>query len=230
MLFGEKYGDTVRTINFGKSTELCGGTHVKNTGDIWHFKIMSESAIASGIRRIEAITNNAARDYYFEQDENFGKIKAVLKNPGDLLKSVQNLQEENSKLKKEIEQLNKIKAASFKDDLIKDKKEINGVNFIGALLDTDAGSMKDIAFEIAGELDNLFFIGGSDLNGKALLTIYISKNLVETKNLHAGNIVRELGKFIQGGGGGQPFFATAGGKNPSGLKQALDAAEKMLEN
>ncbi len=230
MLFGEKYGDTVRAINFGKSTELCGGTHVKNTGDIWHFKIMSEGAIASGIRRIEAITNNAARDYYFEQDENFGKIKAVLKNPGDLLKSVQNLQEENSKLKKEIEQLNKIKAASFKDDLIKDKKEINGVNFIGALLDTDAGSMKDIAFEIAGELDNLFFIGGSDLNGKALLTIYISKNLVETKNLHAGNIVRELGKFIQGGGGGQPFFATAGGKNPSGLKQALDAAEKMLDN
>ncbi len=230
MLFGEKYGDTVRTINFGKSTELCGGTHVKNTGDIWHFKIMTESAIASGIRRIEAITNDAVRDYYFEQDETYGKIKAVLKNPGDLLKSVHNLQEENTKLKKEIEQLNKLKAASFKDDLIKNIKEINGVNFIGALLDADAASMKSIAFEIAGELDNLFFIGGSDLNGKALLTIYISKNLVESKNLHAGNIVRELGKFIQGGGGGQPFFATAGGKDPSGLKQALEAAEKMLEN
>ncbi len=230
MLFGEKYGDTVRTIKYGKSTELCGGTHVKNTGDIWHFKIMSESAIASGIRRIEAITNDAVRDYYFEQDEAYSKIKSVLKNPSDLFKSVQNLQEENNKLKKEIEQLNKLKAASFKDDLIKNKREINGVNFIGALIDTDAGSMKNIAFEIAGELDNLFFIGGSDLNGKAILTIYISKNLVETKSLHAGNIVRELGKFIQGGGGGQAFFATAGGKNPSGLKQALEAAEKILEN
>ena len=191
---------------------------------------MSESAIASGIRRIEAITNDAVRDYYFEQDEAYGKIKAVLKNPADLLKSVQNLQDENNRLKKEIEQLNKLKAASFKDDLIKNKKEINGVNFIGALLDTDAGSMKNIAFEIAGEIGNLFFIGGSDLDGKAILTIYISKNLVETKSLHAGNIVRELGKFIQGGGGGQPFFATAGGKNPAGLKQALQAAEELLKN
>ena len=142
MLFGEKYGETVRTIKFGQSTELCGGTHVQNTSDIWHFKIMSESAIASGIRRIEAITNNAAKDYYFEQDETFGKIKSVLKNPSDLVKSVQNLQEENQKLKKEIEQLNKLKAASFKDDLIKNKKEINGINFIGAKLDTDAVSMK----------------------------------------------------------------------------------------
>ncbi len=230
MLFGEKYGDTVRTIKFGQSTELCGGTHVKNTADIWHFKIMSESAIASGIRRIEAITSDAVRDYYFEQDDAFGKVKSALKNPSNVLKSVISLQEENNKLKKEIEQLNKLKAASFKDDLIKNKKEINGVNFIGALLDTDAGSMKSIAFEIGGELDDLFFIGGSNLNGKALLTIYISKNLVETKGLNAGNIIRELGKHIQGGGGGQAFFATAGGKNPNGLKLALEAAEKILEN
>lgn len=230
MLFGEKYGDTVRTIKFGQSTELCGGTHVQNTGDIWHFKIMTESAIASGIRRIEAITNDAVRDYYFDQDDAFGKIKSVLKNPADVLKSVMNLQEENTKLKKEIEQLNKLKAASFKDNLIKNKKEINGVNFIGALLDTDAGSMKNIAFEIASELDDLFFIGGSNLNGKALLTIYISKNLVEARNLNAGSIIRELGKHIQGGGGGQAFFATAGGKNPGGLKSALEEAEKMVAN
>jgi alanyl-tRNA synthetase len=230
MLFGEKYGDTVRTIKFGQSTELCGGTHVQNTGDIWHFKIMTESAIASGIRRIEAITKDTVRDYYFDQDEVFGKVKSALKNTTDILKSVVNLQEENIKLKKEIEQLNKLKAASFKDDLIKNKKEINGVNFIGALLDTDAGSMKSIAFEIADELDDLFFIGGSNLNGKALLTIYISKNLVEAKGLNAGNIIRELGKHIQGGGGGQAFFATAGGKNPGGLKTALEAAEKLLEN
>lgn len=228
MLFGEKYGDTVRTVKFGQSTELCGGTHVNQTSDLWHFKIMSESAIASGIRRIEAITNDAVRDYYFDQEETYGQIKSALKNPSDPVKSIQSLQEENAQLKKEIEQLNKRKAASFKDDLIKNKKEINGVNFIGSLLESDAASMKNIAFEIAGEVDDLFFIGGSDLNGKALLTVYISKNLVESKNLNAGNIVRELGKFIQGGGGGQPFFATAGGKNPSGLKDAIEAAEKLL--
>jgi len=230
MLFGEKYGDTVRTINFGKSTELCGGTHVKNTGDLWHFKITSESAIASGIRRIEAITNDAVRDYYIEQDEAFSKIKASFKNPADVVKTVTNLQVENVKLKKEIEQLNKLKASSFKGDLIKQKEEIKGVNFIAALLDTDAASMKTIAFEISEELDNLFFIGGSNLNGKALLTVYIAKNLVKDKGLNAGNIVRELGKYIQGGGGGQPFFATAGGKNPDGLKQALMEAKKMIQD
>lgn len=228
MLFGEKYGDTVRTVKFGQSTELCGGTHVSQTSDLWHFKIMSESAIASGIRRIEAITNDAVRDYYFDQEETYGKIRSVLKNPSDPVKSIQSLQEENTQLKKEIEQLNKLKAASFKDELIKNKKEINGVNFIGSLLDSDAASMKNIAFEIGSEVEDLFFIGGSDLNGKALLTVYISKNLVESKNLNAGTIVRELGKFIQGGGGGQPFFATAGGKNPSGLKDAIEAAEKLL--
>jgi len=132
---------------------------------------MSESAIASGIRRIEAITNDAVRDYYFDQDDAFGKIKSVLKNPSDVLKSVVSLQEENNKLKKEVEQLNKLKAASFKDELIKNKKEINGINFIAALIDTDAGSMKNIAFEIGGALENLFFVGGSNLNGKALLTV-----------------------------------------------------------
>ncbi len=228
MLFGEKYGDTVRTINFGQSTELCGGTHVKNTADIWHFKIMSESAIASGIRRIEAITSDAARDYYFEQDEIVGSIKSALKNPSDLVKSIQALQEDNNRLKKEIEQLNKLKAASFKDDLIKNKKVINGINFISAILEADAGSMKNIAFEIGNEIENLFFISGSKMNGKALLTIYISKNLVESKDLNAGTIIRELGKHIQGGGGGQAFFATAGGKNPDGLQQALLAAEKII--
>ena len=146
------------------------------------------------------------------------------------MKSVVSLQEENSKLKKEIEQLNKLKAASVKDDLVKNMKEVGGINFIATMLDTDAASMKNIAFEIGGEVKDLFFIGGSNLNGKALLTIYISKNLVESKGLHASTMIRELGKHIQGGGGGQPFFATVGGKNPAGLKQALEAAENMLAN
>ena len=228
MLFGEKYGDTVRTVQFGKSLELCGGTHVKRTGDIWHFKILSESAIASGIRRIEAITNDEAREYYFGRDQELSQVKASLKNPSDTVKAIETLQQENLKLRKEIEQLNKLKAASMKDDLLKNKETVNGVNFISVLGEMDAASMKSLAFELGSELDNLFFIAGSESNGKALMAVYISKPLVKEKNLNAGTIVRELGKYIQGGGGGQPFFATAGGKNPSGLNEALAASKNYL--
>jgi alanyl-tRNA synthetase len=228
MLFGEKYGDRVRTIRFGNSMELCGGTHVQNTGDIWHFKITSESAIASGIRRIEAITNDAARDYFFERDQELEAVSSALKNPSDTLKAVEALQMENAKLKKEIEQLNKLRAASLKDDLIKDREEINGVSYIGAKLELDAAGLKNLAFEIGSQLDNLFFVAGSEANGKALMAVYISKSVVESKGLNAGSIVRELGRFIQGGGGGQPFFATAGGKNPSGLEEALKASRDYL--
>ena len=229
MLFGEKYGDTVRTVKFGKSMELCGGTHVRNTSDIWHFKILSEGAIASGIRRIEAITNAAVRDYFLDQDKAYDKLKNALKNPSDVLKTVQSLQEENSRLRKEVEQLNRLKASSVKNDLLDRKEQIGGINFIASLLDMDAASMKGLAFELGGELDDLFFIGGSEVDGKALLTVYISKELVDSRGLNAGSIVRELGKHIQGGGGGQPFFATAGGKNPAGLKTALEQARNYLQ-
>ncbi|MGA9269111.1 MAG: alanine--tRNA ligase [Lutimonas sp.] len=228
MLFGEKYGDHVRTIRFGNSMELCGGTHVHNTGDIWHFKITSESAIASGIRRIEAITNDAAREYFFERDQELDAVSSALKNPSDTLKAVEALQVENTKLKKEIEQLNKLRAASLKDDLLKEREEINGVSYIGAKLELDAAGLKNLAFELGSQLDNLFFVAGSDINGKALMAVYISKSVVESKGLNAGQIVRELGKFIQGGGGGQPFFATAGGKNPAGLNDALKASKDYL--
>ncbi len=229
MLFGEKYGDTVRTIKYGKSIELCGGTHVKNTSDIWHFKIKSESAIASGIRRIEAITNDAVRDYFLIQDDEFSKIKAVLKNPANVYHAIDSLQNENYELKKEVEFLKKDKALSLKDDLIKDVESINGVNFIASKIDLDASTLKNLAFDLANKLDNLFFISGSSLNNKALLTVYISKNLTQEKDLNAGTIVRELGKFIQGGGGGQAFFATAGGKNPSGIKEALEKAKEYIK-
>ncbi len=228
MLFGEKYGDRVRTVRFGKSLELCGGTHVQNTGDIWHFKILSESAIAAGIRRIEAITRDEAREYFFDRDRELGEIRSVLKNPSDPVKAIETLQSENSRLKKEIEELNRQKAASAKDDLLKTSENINGVSFISALLDMDAASLKNLAFELGSQRDDLFFIAGSEANGKALISVYISKPLVEEKGLNAGNIVRELGKYIQGGGGGQAFFATAGGKNPGGLKQALEAAREYL--
>ncbi len=228
MLFGEKYGDTVRAIKYGKSIELCGGTHVKNTGDIWHFKIRSESAIAAGIRRIEAITNDSVRDYFLTQDEELTKIKATFKNPVNILRSVNSLHEENISLKKEIEQLLKDKAASLKDDLTKNILEINGVNFLSSEINMDANTVKNLAFDLGNKIENLFFINGAHLNDKAFLTVFISKNLCQSKGLNAGLIVRELGKLIQGGGGGQAFFATAGGKNPGGIGEALEKAKDYI--
>jgi alanyl-tRNA synthetase len=228
-LFGEKYGDSVRMIEFGKSKELCGGTHVQNTGDLWHFKILSESAIASGVRRIEAITNDAVKEYYAQQDANCKKIKETLKNPSDLLKAVTNLNEENTALKKQIESLMQEKAKYAKADLEKNIENINGINFLKATLDLDPQSIKNLMFELGNKIENLFFIVGSKNKDKALLTVYISKNLVKEKGLDAGKVVRELGKLIHGGGGGQPFFATAGGRNPEGIKKALEEAKRYLK-
>ena len=227
-LFGEKYGDTVRTVRFGQSMELCGGTHVQNTGDIWHFKIRSESAIAAGIRRIEAITNDAVKDFYFDTNRAYFEIRDLLNNTKDPVKAVSDLKDENSSLKKQIEGLLKDKAKNLKGNLKSELEEVNGVNFLAKEVDLDAGGIKDLCFELGNEIDNLFAIFGANNNGKALLSCYISKGLVEEKGLNAGQIVRELGKHIQGGGGGQPFFATAGGKNPNGVKNALDAAKDYL--
>ncbi|WP_138433177.1 alanine--tRNA ligase [Winogradskyella algicola] len=227
-LFGEKYGDTVRTVRFGQSIELCGGTHVKNTGDIWHFKIVSEGAVAAGIRRIEAITYDAVKDFYFENNRAYFEMKDLLNNAQEPVKALQNLQDENASLKKQIEQLLKDKAKNLKSDLKNEITALNGVNFIAKKVDLDASGIKDLCFELGGEVDNLFALFGADNNGKALLSCYISKNLVSEKDLNAGQIVRELGKHIQGGGGGQPFFATAGGKNPAGIEEALEAAKNYL--
>ncbi|NQX84524.1 MAG: alanine--tRNA ligase [Flavobacteriaceae bacterium] len=228
-LFGEKYGDTVRSIRFGQSIELCGGTHVKNTGDIWHFKIRSESAIASGIRRIEAITNDAVKDFYFETNKAFFEIKEMLNNVKDPVKSVGDLKQENTDLKKQIEALLKDKTKYLKGTLKAEIQDINGVNFLAKEVDLDPAGIKDLAFEIGGEVDNLFVLFGANNKGKAILSCYVSKNLVEEKSLNAGQIVRALGKYIQGGGGGQPFFATAGGKNPDGIAEALSAAKAYLD-
>ncbi len=228
-LFGEKYGDTVRTIRFGQSIELCGGTHVKNTGDIWHFKIVSEGAVAAGIRRIEAITSDAVKEFYFTNNRMLFEIKDLLHNTPDPVKAVASLQEENTALKKQVEQLLKDKAKGLKNDLIAELKEINGIQFLSKKVDLDASGIKDLAFEIGGQVDNLFLLLASESEGKALLSCYISKELVTSKNLNAGTIVRELGKYIQGGGGGQPFFATAGGKNPAGIPEALDKVKDYIQ-
>ena len=228
-LFGEKYGDAVRTIRFGQSIELCGGTHVKNTSDIWQFKIKSEGAVAAGIRRIEAITGDAVKDFHIDNDMLLTKIKDVLGNTQDPVKSVSGLQEENSNLKKQVAELLKDKAKNLKGDLLSELKEVNGIQFLAKKIDLDASGIKDLSFEMGNQKDNLFLLFGSEQNGKALLSCYISKELVASKNLNAGTIVRELGKYIQGGGGGQPFFATAGGKNPGGIDEALTMGESFIK-
>jgi len=228
-LFGEKYGDNVRAIKFGESMELCGGIHVQNTADIWSFKIVSESAVAAGIRRIEAISGDAVRAFYQNQETTLKDIKEALKNPQDTMKAVHSLQDENAKLKKQVEQLLKEKAKSLKGDLLAQVEEINGVKFLAKQVDLDATGAKDLAYEIGGTAENFFILFGTVNEGKPMLTAYVSKEIVESKGLNAGQIVRELGKHIQGGGGGQAFFATAGGKNPDGMADAIANAVNFVK-
>ena len=227
-LFGEKYGDTVRTVRFGQSIELCGGTHVNNTGDIWHFKITSESAVAAGIRRIEAITSDAVKDFYFKNNRTLFEVKDLLHNTQDPVKAVTALQEENAQLKKQVEALLKDKAKGLKTELLGELETLNEIKFLSKKVDLDAAGIKDLSFEMGQNKDNLFLLLASDKGGKAILSCYISKELAFERNLNAGTIVRELGKFIQGGGGGQPFFATAGGKNPDGIPDALEKVKDYL--
>ncbi len=227
-LFGEKYGDTVRAIQFGKSIELCGGTHVQNTSDIWHFKIRTESAIAAGIRRIEAITGDATKDFYFENNRAYIEIKDLLNNSSNPKKSIVELQEENTLFKKQVEKLLKEKAQNLTGDLLKDVENINGINFLAKKLDLNQNGIKDLAFDLGNQIDNLFLLIGTESGEKAFLTCFISKNLVAEKQLNAGQVVRELGKIIQGGGGGQPFYATAGGKNPKGIEEALQKGKQYI--
>ncbi len=228
-LFGEKYGDTVRMIEFGESKELCGGIHVKNTADIWHFKIVSEGAVAAGIRRIEAITGDAVKDFFTQQENALTSIKDVLKNPQDTLKAVVSLQDENAKLKKQIEQLVKEKAKNLKSELAAQLQEINGVKFLATQVDLSPEGAKDLVYELGTLGNDLFLILATAEDDKPMLTCYISKELATAKNLNAGQVVRELGKYIQGDGGGQPFFATAGGKNVAGIKEALEKAVDFVK-
>lgn len=223
-LFGEKYGDNVRAIKFGESMELCGGIHVKNTADIWHFKIVSEGAVAAGIRRIEAITNEGVKEFFASQEATLKEIKEALKNPQDSVKAVVSLQDENAKLKKQVEALLKEKAKNLKGELASEIQEINGVKFLAKQVDLNAEGAKNLAYELGTLGTNVFLVLATADENKPMLSCYISKELVAEKNLNAGQVVRELGKYIQGGGGGQPFFATAGGKNVAGIKEALEKA------
>jgi len=228
-LFGEKYGDTVRAIKFGESMELCGGIHVKNTAEIWYFKIVSEGAVAAGIRRIEAITSDAVKDYYAANETLLDEIKTALKNPQDTLKAVANLQEENTKLTKQLEALLKDKVKNMTAEMVAQLQTINGIQFLAKLVDLDANAAKDLAYEIGATGKNIFLVLATAEEGKPMVSCYISKELVAEKNLNAGTVVRELGKYIQGGGGGQPFFATAGGKNVAGIADALEHAAAFIK-
>ena len=220
-LFGEKYGDNVRMIEFGESKELCGGIHVKNTSEIWHFKIISEGAVAAGIRRIEAITGDAVKQFYQNQESTLAEIKETLKNPKDILKSVTTLQEDNAKLKKQIEQLLKEKVDRLKHTLLSEFQEINGVNFLSKQVELSMSSTKDLAQVLGSSQPNSFVFLASVEDDMPNIHCYISKEIVAEKSLNAGNVIRELGKYIDGNGGGQPFFASGKGKNVNGIDEAL---------
>jgi alanyl-tRNA synthetase len=229
MLFGEKYGESVRVIKFGESVELCGGTHVEATGQIGLFKIVSESAIAAGVRRIEAITGKRAEKYVNDQINTLKNIRETVKGSNDILASVMNLLKENSELSKKIEAFGRERLKILKTNLKSKVLAENGVNIIADQVDVDnAGMLKDLAFQLKNEIDNLFLVLGADIDGKPNLAVMISENLVADKGLNAGQIVREAGREIKGGGGGQSFFATAGGKDVSGIQAAIEKALSFI--
>ncbi len=230
-LFGEKYGDLVRAIKFGSSVELCGGTHVKATGQMGFFKIIGESSIAAGIRRIEAVTGEKAEEFINQQSALLKELGEMFKNPANLKKNIENLMSENSKLSAQTDGMLKNMMAIEKRDLIDSAKEHGGIKIIATRVKPMlANSLKDLAFQIKQELDDVVAVLGADVNGKPQLAILVSDALVKEKGLNAGTIVREAAKKMQGGGGGQPFFATAGGKNLAGLDVAIEEAVAIVKN
>jgi alanyl-tRNA synthetase len=230
MIFGEKYGEKVRMITFDDqySIELCGGCHVKSTGQIGIFKIVSESAIAAGVRRIEAITAAEAEQYIDDELRKLKDIKEIFKNPQNLIKTIDDLITENKSLKKEIETLKSGQASSLKDQLKSSAELINGIKLIRKKLDLDdSKAIKTLSYNLEEELGDVVIAFGFIANEKPQIMLTISKSLTE-KGLHAGNLIREISREIKGGGGGQPFFATAGGTEPAGLQAALDKLSKLI--
>jgi alanyl-tRNA synthetase len=231
-LFGEKYGDTVRVVTIDKnySIELCGGTHVKATGQIGYFKILSESALSAGIRRIEAVTALGAENYIHEQMETLKQASFALKNPKNIVKAIQDMQQQASDLTKQVEKLAKEQGMAIKAGLLNKKQELGTIVFIGEKIEiTSVDVAKDICFRLKSEISNLFLILGAEVNGKANLFLAISDNLVKEKNWNASTLIREFSKEIQGGGGGQAFYATAGGTNVGGISAAIAKAKEWVE-
>jgi len=225
MLFGEKYDDVVRMIQFDTSKELCGGTHVNATGEIGLFKILSEGSTSSGIRRIEAITGANALNYLNDKENLLNEIAGVVKNK-DLKKGVEQLITTNKNLEKQITTLKKANAANVKDDLLSSAVEVNGIRFIGQEVEMEAEDMKNVSFALRKE-ENLAMVLAAKVGEKALLTVMLTDDLV-ANGMNAGAMIRDIAKEIQGGGGGQPFFATAGGAKPSGIAAALGKAKDLI--
>ncbi|MFT4878886.1 MAG: alanyl-tRNA synthetase, partial [Flavobacteriales bacterium] len=207
MLFGEKYGDLVRVIQFGDSVELCGGTHVQATGNIGYFKITHESAVAAGIRRIEAVSGERASEYIHSHLTELISLKGLLKNPADSEKALSDLIAKNNELSKSLEKFEKAQAGDVKKDLVNKIQDVNGVQFLAERVAIGPSEIKDIAFQLRAEYPRLFALLGSDKDNKPTITCFISDELVKEKGLNAGAVVKTLAKHIQGGGGGQPFFA-----------------------
>ena len=231
-LFGEKYGDNVRMILFDApySVELCGGTHVKTTGHIGMFKIISESSISTGVRRIEAITADKAESFLWQKMDLLNQIEQTLKYPTDTLKALKGLFNEKNGLVKQIEVFNKTKSKELKKvmiDAVEVYKSINIISFEGIF--PSAASVKEIAFDLKREMDHLILLIGANIEGKPLLTVMINEELVKQKDLNASVLIRQMAKSIQGSGGGQDFYATAGGKNTDGLSVALKIGSKILK-
>ena len=227
-LFGEKYGDAVRMIEFGESRELCGGIHVKNTSEIWHFKIISEGAVAAGIRRIEAITGDAVKNFYQNQENTLLEIREVLKNPQDVVKSITSLQEDNANMKKLMTELMNEKLSNLTEYFDKTFKEINGIQFTSMQVDLPFSATKELAIKLGANKKNAFVFLASIENNEPNIHCFIAKELVAEKGLNANVVIKELGKFIDGNGGGQPFFASGKGKNANGIKDALENAVNFI--
>ncbi|MBN1143468.1 MAG: alanine--tRNA ligase [Bacteroidales bacterium] len=229
-LFGEKYGDHVRVVQFGDSVELCGGTHVDNTSRIGLFKVVSESSIAAGIRRIEAVTGDKADAWYRDLEDKLGAVEQLLNHPQDMVKAIGGLMEEKSSLQKQVDNFSRESARLFKERLKQQATVSGDITVISALAEepvNDMAIIKDIAFQLKGEIDNLFLVIGTVVNDKPFLAVALSDKLVQEKKLHAGEIVKTAACEFEGGGGGQPFFANAGGKNPAKLNLAMEKALSM---
>jgi len=230
-LFGEKYGDKVRVITFDKdySRELCGGTHVQATGEIGFCKITTETSLSTGVRRLVALTGPKAFDWLTEELNTLEQVRGIFKNPTQIVKTVQSLTDENATLKSELEKVQQKQANITKDALKDSATEVNGVQFISGIVEAgNADIVKQIAFALQREVPNVLAVLGANIKGKAHLTVMMDKNLVSTKSLDARKMIKAVSKHIQGGGGGQDFYTTAGGKNPDGLQAALDEAKGLV--
>jgi alanyl-tRNA synthetase len=229
-LFGEKYGNRVRTIKFGNSLELCGGTHAELTGSIGLFKITSESAIAAGIRRIEAISGSQAEEWVNRQTDKLKQIGSLLKSPDDPLRAVEQLIKEKNTLEKQLDRLQKEKTVGLKKSLSGKAVKVGDITIIASVIDADsAGTLKDIAFQFKLEIPELVLLLGAETGGKASLAVMISESLVDKYKLNSNELIRSVAGHIRGGGGGQPFFATAGGKNPEGIGKAIQELEDIVK-